>query len=397
MNKHKTVFVGLSGGVDSSVAALLLKKEGYNVIGAFIKSYNVDGCEEEDAEYARRAAEKLEIPFYVFDMREEYFSRVVAEMIDGYRRGITPNPDVLCNREIKFGLFWERAKALGADYIATGHYARIVRSPDTLAQGVSGATPKSYPSQGYRASLYTARDMNKDQTYFLWKLTQEDLEHCLFPIGEYEKPEVRKIAAEAGLPAAERKDSQGICFLGKVKLPEFLKKYIAPKKGDIVDTNGKKIGEHDGAWFYTIGQRHLNAKDVRHPEDVGHPGTNRKPYYVARKDVEKNVIVVAEGESNPALYKKEIQLTDVNFISPDFKIPTSKFQILCRVRYRQPLVPAHLLYSDYNISYSDYNILKVEFEEPVKFVAPGQSAVFYSTDEQTLPAGRQVLGGGVIC
>lgn len=384
----KTVFVGLSGGVDSSVSAYLLKKQGYNVIGAFIKSYNVDGCEEEDAEYARRVALKLGIPFYVFDMREEYFSRVVAEMIDGYRKGITPNPDILCNREIKFGLLWDRVKRLGADYLATGHYVRLQRKDEG----------RRMKDEGNQFHLLAAKDVNKDQSYFLWKLREEDLSHCLFPLGEYEKSEVRKIAKKAGLPTAEKKDSQGICFLGKVKLPEFLAQYISPKKGKILDTEGNVIGEHEGVQFYTIGQRHINVNyEFRSKNFKG----DRKPYYVASKDAKTNTLVVAEGENHPALYKKEVELTDVSFINPKSyfhiqlnkqivsipEIDTNKgIEVLARVRYRQPLVPAKL-----SISGIDIGTLKgkLEFEKPVKFVAPGQSAVLYSKE-------GEMLGGGVI-
>ncbi len=418
----RRVFVGLSGGVDSSVAALLLKNEGYKVIGAFIKSYNVDGCEEEDAEYARRVAEKLGIPFYIFDMREEYFSRVVAEMIDGYRRGITPNPDVLCNREIKFGLFWERAKALGADYIATGHYisTRITNKYQYTKSGNSYIRKKLVIRR-----LCAAKDTNKDQSYFLWKLTQDDLSHCLFPIGDYTKPEVRKIAKKAGLPTAERKDSQGICFLGKVKLPDFLKKYIAPKKGKIVDTEGKVIGEHDGAQFCTIGQRHgigIGKIPLRRPKGIGAPTASvgvgqrhigaqikdkrrktkeerskikdREPFYVAGKDVKKNILIVAEGENHPALYKKEIELAEVNFVIPEVISlirANGRIVVFARVRYRQPLASATL----YKIPDTEY--YKLLFNDPQKFIAPGQSAVFYRISDSPEPVeGYELLGGGVI-
>jgi tRNA-specific 2-thiouridylase len=387
-NKKKRVFVGLSGGVDSSVAAYLLKKKGYEVIGVFIHSYNVDGCEEEDAEYARRVAAHLGIPFYVFDMREEYFSRVVAYMIDGYRRGETPNPDVMCNREVKFGLFWERARALGADFIATGHYVRL-------------KSVKGLKSKVKNFSLLQAKDGNKDQSYFLWKLTQSDLTHCLFPVGEYTKPEVRAIAKKIGLPTAEKKDSQGICFLGKVKLPEFLKKYIAPKKGNILDTEGNILGEHEGAQFYTIGQRHLNVGDVRPRRDGAvHPAV-KKPFYVVEKNVETNTLTVAEGENHPALFRKEIELTDVSFVSefegsrsslPAGRQALGKWdfptRIFVRVRYRQPLQEAELLVLNTNNKLG-LNNLRLVFDKPVKFVAKGQSAVFYSKK-------GEVLGGGVI-
>jgi len=262
------VFVGMSGGVDSSVAALLLRDQGHDVVGVFMRCYNIDGCAETDAEDARRVAEHLKIPFYVWDFEEEYKKRVVEYMVDGYRSGITPNPDVMCNREIKFGLFLERALAAGADYVATGHYVRIEKQ--------AGANGNS----GDYFSLFTAKDANKDQSYFLWTLTQKQLKHCLFPIGDYIKPEVREIARKAGLPTAEKKDSQGICFLGNISMDDFLKQYIPEKRGSLVTTSGENIGEHYGAEFYTIGQRHIDA-DFKFPKTGG--AVAREPFYVSSK------------------------------------------------------------------------------------------------------------------
>jgi len=355
MNKmdKKLVFVGLSGGVDSSVAAYLLKKEGYGVVGVFMRCYNLDGCAQKDAEDARRAAEKLEIPFYVWDFEKEYKKKVVEYMVSGYKKGITPNPDVMCNKEIKFGLFFDKAIKAGADFVATGHYVRLIGN-----------------------NLFEAKDKNKDQSYFLWTLTKKQLERCLFPIGSYLKPEVREIAKKAGLPTAEKKDSQGICFLGQVSIEDFLKEYIPEKEGDVILDN-KKIGTHKGAHLYTIGQRHIRA-DIEYPSEGG--GKDRKPYYVAEKDVKKNIVVLAEGENNPALYKKEIELSGVNFINPEFKKNNAEYEIMARVRYRQPLVPAKLTVQ---------NKIAIRFKNPVKFVAPGQSAVFYDSK-------GQMLGGGII-
>ncbi len=370
------MFVAMSGGVDSSVAALLLQKGEYDITGVFIRCFNIDGCAERDVEDARRTAERLNIPFYNFDFEEEYKEKVVQDMIKGYAKGITPNPDVMCNKEIKFGLFLKKALALGADYIATGHYVRITRSPDTLAQGVSGATPKSYPSQEHQASLCTARDKNKDQSYFLWTLTQKQLKHCLFPIGDYLKPEVRNIAREAELPTAEKKDSQGICFLGKVALRDFLEEYIPQQRGAVVTTDGRKVGEHQGVQFYTIGQRHLGI------ESLASTGGHTQPHYVVKKDIETNTVVVAEEKDDPALYRKKIGLRDVNFIDPSLRFKASDLRVLARIRYRQPLTPATL----YNLTPKTYNL---EFDEPVKFVAPGQSAVFYTRE-------GELLGGGII-
>lgn len=365
------VFVGMSGGVDSSVAAALLKKRGFDVVGVHLKCYNVDGCAEQDAEDARRAAETLKIPFYVLDMEQEYKDRVVKYMVDGYRKGITPNPDVMCNKEIKFGLFLEKALSMGADYVATGHYVRLRRTQ--LTHDNKQLTKKSNSvSQRSKVNcqLFVAKDRNKDQSYFLWTLTQKQLKHCLFPVGDYVKPEIRKMAKKLKLPNADKKDSQGICFLGQVSLKDFLGNYIPEKKGIVVNTAGKVIGEHKGAYFYTIGQR----------SGLG-IGGNAKPYYVAEKDIKENVILVAE-EGDPALSKKEIELANMNFISQRSKVK-GQLLVMARVRYRQPLFKASLVLGGKNKNY------KLIFNKPQKFVAVGQSAVFYSQS-------GEMLGGGII-
>ena len=385
----------MSGGVDSSVAAYLLKEQGYDVVGIFINGYNVDGCAERDAEDARLAAEHIGIPFYSLDLREEYFQYVVRYMIEGYKKGQTPNPDVMCNKEIKFGLFLKKARALGADYIATGHYIRL-REKHQITNTKSQTNKQTYseelPIANYR--LCIARDLNKDQSYFLWTLTQEQLKRSLFPLGDYTKPEVREIARKAGLPNAEKKDSQGICFLGQVKLPEFLKEYIEPKKGDILDIEGNKVGEHEGVQFYTIGQRHINI--IQNSKIKSQKGkADKEPYYVVEKDVKSNVLVVAEGENNPTLFKKEVELTDVHFIVPT-NVPNSpiranwRMDVLVRVRYRQPLVGASLYKLKTIRKPADY---KLHFKEPIKFIASGQSAVFYlRADDGEV----EMLGGGII-
>ncbi|MBU6500874.1 MAG: tRNA 2-thiouridine(34) synthase MnmA [Patescibacteria group bacterium] len=354
------VFVAMSGGVDSSVAALLLQNDGYDVVGVFMKCYNLDGCAERDAEDARRVAQKLDIPFYAWDFEKEYKEKVVDYMIEGYRQGITPNPDVMCNKEIKFGLFFKKAMAMGADFIATGHYVR-------LKDG----------------RLYQAVDNNKDQSYFLWTLTQEQLPHCLFPIGDYIKSKVREIARQAGLPTADKKDSQGICFLGKISVDDFLKQYIPERRGAVITAAGKKIGEHSGAEFYTIGQRHIDA-------DIVFPKTGktaeRQPLYVSEKNVKDNTVTVAEGKDNQALYKKEIHLAGINFMSGALP-KISSLTVLARVRYRQPLGKAVL------------NGTTLTFEQPQKFVAVGQSVVFYLPSETLLKEGSlqyEMLGGGII-
>ena len=364
----------MSGGVDSSVAAALLKKEGCDVVGAHMKCFNVDGCAEQDVEDARRAAEVLDIPFYVFDFEKEYKEGVVEYMVDGYRKGITPNPDVMCNKEIKFGLFLKKALAAGADFIATGHYVRRGFRIQNLEfrKTKKSLNPKSY-------ILYSARDTNKDQSYFLWTLTQEQLRYCLFPIGEYTKPQVRKLAVKFGLPNADKKDSQGICFLGKVALPDFLSRYIKPKKGNIIDTDGNILGQHNGAHFYTIGQR----QGIMNNELRIKNKSNQKPFYVADKDIKNNVIVVAEGEDNTALYRKQINLTEVNLLNKELGIKNKEFKIpiMARVRYRQPLVPATFIIHN--------SRFMIQFKKPVKFVAEGQSAVFYDFN-------GAMLGGGII-
>lgn len=429
-NEIKKVFVGLSGGVDSSVAAYLLKKQGYDVTGVFIRSFNIDGCEERDAEDARRVAEHLGIPFYVFDFEKEYKKKVVEYMVQGYKHGITPNPDVMCNKEIKFGLFLKKARAMGADYVATGHYALLRRNPlsrtgRSLTPAVSTALrsrPQNFRSakgQAFAASesfsqedsgsfsLFEGVDKNKDQSYFLWTLTQDQLKFCLFPIGKYAKPKVREIARKAGLPTAEKKDSQGICFLGEVELGEFLKRYIKPKKGSVIDTDGKKVGEHDGVFFYTVGQRH----------GLGLGGG--EPYYITEKILKTNTIVVARGSNNPALFRKEVEIASVNFILPSFHrlLATHRqFSVFARIRYRQPLVKATLelgppaggwnkparLASQYNaggeLGVAERSLV-LKFDEPVKFVAPGQSAVFYSRKGSVsakASADMEMLGGGII-
>ncbi len=381
IRKLKRVFIMMSGGVDSSVAAFLLaKNKKYEVVGCFIKGYNIDGCQEADAEDARRVAGFLKIPFYVIDLENEYKKLVVDYMIDGYKKGITPNPDVMCNKEIKFGLFLKKALGMGADYVATGHYVRLQNCKIEKLKNLKNKINQ----QSFNLSIFQSRDLSKDQSYFLWTLTQEQLKHCLFPIGEYLKSEVREIAKKAGLPTAEKKDSQGICFLGMVKFKDFLKQYLPVKKGDVSDVDGKKIGEHNGAWFYTIGQRHLGIANRKSQ------GANNKPIYIVEKNIRKNILTVAEGEDNPALYKNEIKLTDVNFInSKEVGLPQGSptSQILIRVRYRQPLIKAQLIFPRQSASKSAS--IRALFEVAQKAVAPGQSAVFYAKN-------GEMLGGGII-
>jgi len=343
--------MAMSGGVDSSVATALLIKRGFDVIGCHMKCYNIDGCAEQDAEDARRVAEQLGISFYVFDLERKYKERVVEYMINGYRSGITPNPDVMCNKEIKFGLFLKRALELGADHIATGHYVSIKKKAGAYA-------------------LYVAKDINKDQSYFLWTLTQKELTHCIFPLGNLTKPEVRVIAKNHDLITATKKDSQGICFLGKVSATKFLKNYIPERQGAIITTTGQKIGVHDGAEFYTVGQRH-GLKIGGHKESL----------YIASKNIVKNTLTVSEGENNPELYRTEARLFQINFINPEFKIMNHK-SVYARIRYRQPLFKATLAINKNKTG-------NLTFDEPQKSVAMGQSAVFYTEK-------GEMIGGGVI-
>jgi len=355
-NKHKQtnillkrkVFVGLSGGVDSSVSAYLLKQQGYDVTGIYIRGYNIDGCATDDAIMARRAAGHLGIPFYVWDMESEYKKEVVDYMVSAYQSGITPNPDVMCNKKIKFGLFYDKARAFGADFIATGHYALLSNKNN---------------------ALYVAKDKNKDQTYFLWTLNKELLKKTLFPLGNLLKSEVRKIAKEAELPNASRKDSQGVCFLGKFKMADFLARYIDGIPGPIITPEGKILGEHKGLCFYTLGQRHLGIKGMGGGE----------AFYVAKKDSQNNALIVAP-ENHKLLFTKKVSLKDINIIVDEVKKET---EVFARVRYRAPLSVATL-----TIEQNNKGVL--EFQSPCKFVAPGQSAVFYSKD-------GEMIGGGIIC
>lgn len=350
----KTVVVGVSGGVDSSVAAYLLKEQGYNVIGLFMNNWDDkddDVCTAaEDWQDARAVCGALQIPVYSVNFQKEYFERVFAHFLQEYKKGRTPNPDVLCNREIKFGPFWEYAKRLGADYIATGHYCRIRQNDDV--------------------HLLTAADDNKDQTYFLNQVRTEQLRNVLFPIGDLVKDEVRAIAEKNGLVTAKKKDSTGICFIGERNFKKFLSSYLPAQKGDIVDTHGKTIGTHDGLMYYTIGQRRgLGIGGVK--------GEAQSRWYVVRKDLEHNRLIVSCGEGEELLYSSLV-CDGFNFIGTP---PAQKtFDCLVKTRYRQPAQPAVLSGTDGGAT--------VTFKDPQRAVTPGQYAVAY--------LGDRCLGGGVI-
>ncbi|MFY9493335.1 MAG: tRNA 2-thiouridine(34) synthase MnmA [Minisyncoccia bacterium] len=362
----RRVFVAMSGGVDSSVAAALLKDQGYDVTGVFMKNWADPAwpCPwQEDRQDALRVCIKLGIPFETFDFTREYKAKVVDYMIREYALGRTPNPDVMCNKEIKFGLFFDKALAMGADFIATGHYARLRRN-DQIPNPKSQINPKL---QTTNYKLLTAKDKNKDQSYFLWTLKQEQLARCLFPIGEFEsKAQVRAVAAEYNLPTADKKDSQGICFMGPVDVQEFIRPHVSQIAGAIVTTSGQKVGAHAGLDFYTIGQR----------KGIGVGGTG--PYYVAHKDYKSNTLVVAPADNPSALESNSLAADEVSFIGAE---PADRAQVQAAIRYRQEPVPAILR----RIENGKW---KVEFEIPVRAAAPGQSVVFYN--------GEELLGGGVI-
>lgn len=345
---NKRVFVGLSGGVDSAVSAALLKREGYEVTGVFIKAWQPDWLPctwREERRDAMKVALALDIPFLFLDLEKEYKQAVVDKMLAEYKAGRTPNPDVLCNREIKFGHFWDFAKEHGVDFIATGHYA-----------------------QTFGEFLEEGADKEKDQSYFLWTLTKDDLEHTLFPVGGREKSEVRKLAKEFKLPVADKKDSQGICFMGSVSMEEFLSHFIVTKPGKVVNVDGEVIGTHRGLIYYTIGERH--------GFEVTKKGDSSGPFYIVWKDVKKNVLVVSDKEEEILdCSPLKVVLKDVNWTSE----PTTE-KISARIRYRGEKLPCTLSLEGKK--------LVVEFNEPVRGLSLGQSIVFYDKEK--------CLGGAIM-
>jgi tRNA-specific 2-thiouridylase len=393
----KRVVVGLSGGVDSSVAAYLLKEQGYDVIGLFMKNWHDDSVTIsnecpwlEDSNDALLVAEKLGIPFQTVDLSEQYKEKIVDYMFGEYEKGRTPNPDVLCNREIKFDVFMKIALSLGADYVATGHYCR------------KGSFKKD---EKEIFQLLAGKDVNKDQSYFLCQLSQEQLAKALFPIGELTKPEVREIATKLDLITAEKKDSQGLCFIGKVRLPEFLQQKLQPKEGIIVEipedapiyaaekpifsaeeaafaheaqrinylkVPGKVVGKHQGAHYFTKGQRKgLNV------------GGTKEPLFIIETDVERNIIYTGQGNQHPGLFKKALFISneEVHWIRTDLALkPSEKREVLARIRYRQPLQKATLYQFDSG--------MYVVFEKPQSAITEGQFVAWQEKDE--------VIGSGVI-
>ena len=376
------VVVGLSGGVDSSVAAYLLREQGHEVIGVFMKNWHdtevtiSDECPwEEDSKDALLVADKLGIPFHSIDLSKEYYDRIVSYMFDEYKNGRTPNPDILCNREIKFDIFLKHALLLGADYVATGHYCRNRKT-----------------KEGYE--LMAGLDDNKDQSYFLCQINQEQLSKALFPIGELNKKDVRAIASEQDLVTAEKRDSQGLCFIGKVKLPDFLKQKLKEKKGNVIkvskdwdgfnnplspseeysltEEDGVKIGEHNGAHFYTIGQRKgLNI------------GGHTDPLFVIQTNTKTNTIYVGEGEDHLGLYRPGLLIKneDIHFVKQtDEMVDGDQKEYQIRIRYRQKLFQARLVKTNEG--------LEIFFNQPQKAIAKGQFAAWYEKDV--------LIGSGVI-
>ena len=349
---HKTVFLGMSGGVDSSVSAILLKEQGYKVVGVYMKNWSKDlpgmKCPwAEDLADAKRVAVKLDLDFLVFDFEKEYKEKVVDYMLAEFKAGRTPNPDIMCNEEIKFKLFFEEAKKRGADFIATGHYAK-----------------------SENGQLKLAKDANKDQTYFLYRISKEAVSQTLFPLADLEKPEVKKLAVAHGLANAYKKESMGVCFVGEVGMKDFLREFIDSQPGEIRELETEKVlGYHDGAVFYTLGQRH------------GLYVGGGLPYYVAKKDLEKNIVYVSKNLNNQNLWARELKLENLFFrdetdLENVPKTDDGGLKLLVRLRHRAPLLPA--VFKDDTLY----------FDEEIKTIAPGQSVVFYSDN--------LCLGGGIV-
>lgn len=356
-NQPGKVIVGLSGGVDSSVAALLLQQQGYNLQGIFMKNWEEDDDEycsaEEDLDDATRVAQKLDIPLLTRNFSGEYWETVFQYFLDEYRKGRTPNPDILCNKEIKFKTFLEHAIELGAEKIATGHYARC-------------------EERNGKYRLLKAKDENKDQTYFLHQLNQYQLGKSLFPLGDLEKSEVRELAEKSGFENFAKKDSTGICFIGERKFKEFLSQYLPARPGDIRTLDNQIIGQHDGLMYYTLGQR----------QGLGIGGSNKgdgQPWYVVDKNLDENILIVAQGHDHPALFTNTLVGTQAHWIA---ETPESlPYRCSAKTRYRQKDQTC-------SIVELDENTCTVEFDNPQRAVTPGQSVVFYQNDE--------CLGGAII-
>jgi tRNA-specific 2-thiouridylase len=354
---NKKVIVGMSGGVDSSVSALLLQQQGYQVEGLFMKNWDEDDGTEyctakDDLADAQAVCDKLGIHLHTANFAAEYWDNVFEHFLEEYKAGRTPNPDILCNREIKFKAFLDYALHLGADYIATGHYTRK-------------------RGNGNNAQLLKGLDNNKDQSYFLHAVGGEQIAKTLFPVGELEKPKVRELAEQHDLITFNKKDSTGICFIGERRFKDFLQQYLPAQPGKIENTEGKAMGEHSGLMYHTIGQRQgLGIGGVK--------GANEQPWYVVDKDLIRNVLVIAQGTDHPRLFKQALYASDIHWI--DGKGPALPCHLSAKVRYRQQDQPCRIEQQD--------NGYKVLFERPQRAITPGQSVVFYQDDV--------CLGGGVI-
>jgi tRNA-specific 2-thiouridylase len=347
-NRDKTVVVGMSGGVDSSVTALLIKLQGYKVVGLFMKNWdetNPDGSCTADLDYQDvvKVCESLDIPYYSVNFVKEYWDHVFQEFLSDYRSGFTPNPDVLCNREIKFKVFFERAKLLGADYLATGHYCQV-----------------------QNGQLKKAVDQNKDQTYFLYAVNRDVFSHVLFPIGHLPKHRVRELALRFDLATSTKKDSTGICFIGERDFKSFLSQYIDSVKGNFVDLEGKILGQHDGMCFYTLGQRKGMG--------IGGPG---EAWFVVSKNFDRNEVVLAQGQDHPALYADGLEAVELNWLKT---MTVGTFRCKARVRYRQPEQPCLVIVEGEKV--------RVIFDQPQRAMTPRQSIVFYEEED--------CIGGGII-
>ncbi len=388
MMAKKTVFVGLSGGVDSALSATLLKQEGYEVVGVFIRTWHpefLECNEEEERKDAMRVAAHLDIPFLTFDLEKEYKKEVADYMISEYRAGRTPNPDVMCNKEVKFGAFLKKAVEMGADYVATGHYAVAEPAKQNKNLRKSSKNSPPYPLYGgslpvrqagdtdsFLLDLLRSPDDSKDQSYFLWTLNQKQLSKIIFPIGHLRKVQVRALAKKFSLPVAEKKDSQGICFLGAVDLKEFLRHYIKQKKGKVVNEKGEVIGTHNGAVFSTLGERHGFTITQKTPND--------SRYYIVAKDLKKNTLTVSTRQDlvkNNSTILTNYRIEKTNWIN---KIPEANKKYSAQVRYHGEFLKCQIK------AISKFGA-EIVFEKAV-LVAPGQSVVVYDGDI--------CLGGGVV-
>lgn len=360
-NSKTRVVVGMSGGVDSSVTALVLKEQGYDVVGIFMKNW--DDTDEngvctatEDYKDVAKVAEQIGIPYYSVNFEKEYWDRVFEYFLDEYKRGRTPNPDVMCNKEIKFKAFLDYAMDMGADYVATGHYARVTRDENGVAHMLRGV------------------DNNKDQTYFLSQLSQAQLAKTMFPLGHMEKSEVRAIAEKAGLATAKKKDSTGVCFIGEKNFKEFLSKYLPAKPGKMITETGEVKGDHAGLMYYTIGQRQGLGIG-------GSAGDSQEPWFAIGKDLTTNTLYVGQGFHHPTLYSTHLEASQVHFTTEESK-PTT-FKCTAKFRYRQTDVGVTVTLDE-----DDQTKATVVFDEPVRAITPGQAVVFYD--------GEECLGGGII-